>query len=81
MGLFRFQKMHKIYTFCGSNGKKAWYTLSIIYSINPRGCPPLGTTSLGQAVYTYIYVIDGIYTVVRIQNEHSYSSFVILITT
>jgi hypothetical protein len=34
-----------------SNDKKPWYTLSIIYSINPRGCPPLGTISLGQAVY------------------------------
>ena len=33
--------------------KENWYTLSIIYSIisiNPRGCPPLGKTSLGQAV-------------------------------
>ena len=33
-----------------SNAKKPWYTLSIMYSINPRECPPLGTTSLGQAV-------------------------------
>ena len=30
--------------------QKTWYTLSITYSINPRGCRPLGTTSLGQAV-------------------------------
>jgi hypothetical protein len=30
--------------------KKNWYTLSITYPINPRGCPPLGTISLGQAV-------------------------------
>jgi hypothetical protein len=35
---------------CRSNGKKAWHTLSIIYSINPRGCPPLATISLVQAV-------------------------------
>ena len=31
----------------GSNDKK---TLSIIYSITSRRCPPLATTSLGQAV-------------------------------
>ena len=31
------------------NAKK-WYTLSIIYSINPRGYPPLGAISLVQAV-------------------------------
>ena len=29
---------------------KTWCTLSITYSINPRGCPPLGTIFLGQAV-------------------------------
>ena len=33
-----------------------WYTLSIIYSINLRGCPPLGIISLGQAVHlNYIF--------------------------
>jgi hypothetical protein len=37
----------------GSNDKKTWYTLSIIYSLNPRGCPPLGTISQGQAVSSY----------------------------
>jgi hypothetical protein len=35
---------------CSSNDKKTWYTLSIIYSINPRGCPPLATISLVQAL-------------------------------
>ena len=34
----------------GSNNKKIWYTLSIIHSINPRGCPLQGTIPLGQAV-------------------------------
>ena len=29
---------------------KTCYTLSITYSINPRGCPPLTAISLGQAV-------------------------------
>ena len=35
---------------CSSNGKKPWHTLSIIYSINPRGYPSLAAISLGQAV-------------------------------
>ena len=30
---------------------KTCYTLSITYSINPRGCPPLTAISLGQAVH------------------------------
>ena len=30
--------------------EKTWYTHSITSFINPRGCPPLATTSLGQAV-------------------------------
>ena len=36
---------------CSSNGKKAWHTLSI----NPRGCPPLATISLVQAVVISFY--------------------------
>jgi hypothetical protein len=47
LGWCRFQQMQNL---CTSNGKKTWYTLSIIYSINLRGCPPLGAISLGQAV-------------------------------
>ena len=43
-------QIKKMPNLCSSNGKKAWHTLSIIYSINPRGCPPLVTTSLGQVV-------------------------------
>ena len=41
LGWCRFQKMPNL---CSWNDKKPWYTLSIIYSINP--------TSLGQAVHT-----------------------------
>ena len=40
---------------CSSNGKKTWYTLAIIYSINLRGCPPLVTISLGQAVCIFAF--------------------------
>ena len=29
-----------------------------MYSINPRGCPLLGTTSLGQAVYANYYLYN-----------------------
>jgi hypothetical protein len=32
--------------------KKTWYNFSIKYFINPRGCPPLATISLVQAVCT-----------------------------
>ena len=32
---------------------KIWLTLSIHYSINQERCPPLATTSLGQAVHSY----------------------------
>jgi hypothetical protein len=47
LGRCRFQKISNSN---GANGKKAWQTLSFIYSINPRGCQPLATTFLGQAV-------------------------------
>ena len=40
--------------------KKNWCTLSTIYSINLRGCLPLATTSLGQAVYLS-FIALGIY--------------------
>ena len=47
LGWCRFQKLPNL---CTSNGKKTWHTLSITYSINLKGFPPLGTTSLGQTV-------------------------------
>ena len=65
LGWCRFQKMPNL---CSSNGKKPWHTLSIIYSINPKGCPSLATTSLGQAVLAIllanIYISDLTYLVV-----------------
>ena len=39
--------------------RKTWCTLSIIYSINQRGCPPPATTSLCQVYLSFIAL--GIY--------------------
>ena len=46
---FGLMQISKIAKFKWFKWQKIWCTLSIIYSINPRGCPPLRTTSLGQA--------------------------------
>ena len=54
-GLMQISKIAKFKWFKWQN---FWCTLSIIYSINPRGCPPLGTTSLGQAVVCIIVNVD-----------------------
>ena len=49
-GLMQSPKNAKKCQICVVEMAKIWYTLSIIYSINLRGCSPLGTISLGQAV-------------------------------
>ena len=47
--IFKFAKIH--YT----KWHKTWLTLFTYYSINQEQCPPLATTSLGQAVPSTIF--------------------------
>ena len=52
---FGLMQISKIAKFKWFKWQKIWCTLSIIYSINPRGCPPLATISLVQAVVISFY--------------------------